>query len=344
MKLLLSNFLNVSILVLLQGCGFSSAISDLSSGGSSGDSQKEIFTATFNYPELNPGDGIQMVSAESVATCISSTRGSISASECLALLYNAPQVEKISPQGLFQVDDGIIGGRVTYPAAPGQSRADAIANSTVSAWDVSCFESGWVYVRKQCRGSLRVSYKTAAPTSLEIGVELKDPGSSGSIKVDGNNVHTLQSVAGLQDVTLALPVGVGSIEIVGDLKAMQLCKTNGDTVKQVTNFGRSEFTTAYKMFNNCSALEAIPSDQSALDNIISAELMFSGAAMFNQPLSFKTDSVVNMTGMFYGATAFNQDLTNWNVLQVTDTECFGHNSALNPLNFPSFGSVPTCSW
>lgn len=63
--------------------------------------------------------------------------------------------------------------------------------------------------------------------------------------------------------------------------------------------------------------------------------MFTGAKVFNQPLSFDTSNVEAMESMFHYATAFNQPLTSFDTSKVTDMKyMFNGATAFNqPLTF-----------
>ena len=70
-------------------------------------------------------------------------------------------------------------------------------------------------------------------------------------------------------------------------------------------------------------------------SVTGMDLMFQGAAAFNQPLdTWNTSKVTDMRAMFYGATAFNQPLNEWNTSNVIDMRwMFQGATAFNqPLN------------
>jgi surface protein len=72
------------------------------------------------------------------------------------------------------------------------------------------------------------------------------------------------------------------------------------------------------MFSGAAAFNQ-PLDKWDVSSVTSMELMFSGAAAFNQPLDkWDVSKVTDMGLMFYGAAAFNQPLDKWDVSKVKD--------------------------
>ena len=95
------------------------------------------------------------------------------------------------------------------------------------------------------------------------------------------------------------------------------------------------------MFNGASVFNV---DLSSWDtsSVVYMNYMFRDASAFNVDLSsWDTSSVTNMGNMFNGASIFNADLSSWCVSLIPTLPAgFGTSSALDPLNYPVWGTCP----
>jgi surface protein len=104
----------------------------------------------------------------------------------------------------------------------------------------------------------------------------------------------------------------------------------------VDNRSLSEITS-YARTNNSSHFTPQGETKPVIFNNIVTTLMtnmsgmFSGASIFNQPISsWDTVNVTNMSGMFSGASSFNQQIGSWNTANVTTMQgMFQNASAFN---------------
>ena len=93
------------------------------------------------------------------------------------------------------------------------------------------------------------------------------------------------------------------------------------TINNINLWNTSSVTNMSLMFRGATVFnQALSFDTS---NVVDMQRMFQSAPAFNQSLStFDTSNVVNMTRMFASATAFNQNIGSWNVANVTSFSDF----------------------
>ena len=125
------------------------------------------------------------------------------------------------------------------------------------------------------------------------------------------------------------PEGVTAIEFDTNHKSAKalLC---------VEQFGTVQWQTMQYAFYGCKNMQfASGIDTPDLSKVTNMQSMFSGCALFNQPLNnWDASQVTSMSGMFSGCASFNQPLNNWNVSKVTDMSgmfggCTSFNQSLN---------------
>jgi surface protein len=109
----------------------------------------------------------------------------------------------------------------------------------------------------------------------------------------------------------------------------------------ISNWDTSKAQSMTSFFYNSSFNQDISSWNVA--NVIYMNNMFYNAASFSQDISsWNVGQVVDMTAMFRGATVFDQNLSNWCVFSIpTEPTNFATDSALNPSNYPIWGTCPT---
>jgi surface protein len=77
-----------------------------------------------------------------------------------------------------------------------------------------------------------------------------------------------------------------------------------------------------------------------MDNASVTSYMFSGCAIFNQPIGYwNVSGITNMTQMFYQTASFDQDLSSWDVSNVISLD-----NIFNDSNFNNGGSPNISGW
>jgi surface protein len=79
-----------------------------------------------------------------------------------------------------------------------------------------------------------------------------------------------------------------------------------------------------------------------LTNVYTFADMFESASSYNQPMNlWDVSGATDLNSMFYNATIFNRDLSGWCVPKIPGLPFqFADNSALDPSNYPVWGTCP----
>jgi len=115
-------------------------------------------------------------------------------------------------------------------------------------------------------------------------------------------------------------------DVVSVANFAQMFRDNTAFAQDISNWNLSGATNISGMFINADAFnhdlsswERSFPDVSTLGNVTNMSSVFSGTAIFDQPIgNWNTNSVTTMQNMFTGAGAFNSDISTWNVSAVTN--------------------------
>ncbi len=109
----------------------------------------------------------------------------------------------------------------------------------------------------------------------------------------------------------------------------------------LSNWNTSNISDMNRMFYNATSFNQNIGSWNT-SNVTNMSFMFRGASAFNQNIgNWNTGNVTNMTQMFANATIFDQNLTGWCVTNISSLPSnFAVNSALQPSNYPVWGTCP----
>lgn len=165
-------------------------------------------------------------------------------------------------------------------------------------------------------------------TGTNIVAEYREKGTTNWIAITpyGNRIYETIPAGKTYELRLS---GISSINIIP--KDESDYRNYNNTLKAITQWGTTKWTTMNKAFRGCNKLDVTAQDTPDLSICTDLSFMFWGCGdlrgngKFN---SWNTSNIRNMSYTFYG-TGFNQPIDNWNTSNVTDISYMFADSEFN---------------
>ena len=172
-------------------------------------------------------------------------------------------------------------------------------------------------------------YDTTLPgcdAARTIQFPVSTPSTASSSTIDWGDGATQLFTSSLPSHTYAAP-GRYAVTYNGPLTRIQTditAATSRPCLSALSQWGSGAAPTVLS-FADSTNITAVAPPPAGLTGMAS---MFSGAALFNQPIeSWDVSKVTSMSGMFYNATSFNQPLASWNIAKLLDIGAMFRNAS-----------------